>query len=421
MKKNIIILLVLFGLFGSLAVYAAPQIAVLDTVLAAGIDPAAGALVTSKIEEEFVNQKKYKVLDRANIERVLGEKEFQLSSGIVKNEEIRQAGEYLGADFVVVASVSRIGQTFMISAKMIDVSSGEIAAQTSAERAGKIDLLLEIAREVGVRLAGTAVNVGSGEEPVAKSKTKPVVEEPVKEPEPKPVKEKKTSEPIQPSRYVVGVRAGLNLATVAGDDWYWYYTDDWGLYPENVPYSMMGINAGGFFELNLGRMLSFGMEVLYSQKGYSYDLDDWWYDGFSTLYYMGIATNVWTFKYFEVPVYIKLRLPGRISPYVSLGASLSILLGATVESSYTDPYWQDVKDTTSIYGNPADLSDLGLELNSIDAGILLGAGVDVTLGRLLLNIDARYTLGLMDVSAGDLASPMTNGVFAITTGLGFRR
>ena len=403
MKKNIIILLVLFGLFGSLAAYAAPQIAVLDTVLAAGVDPVAGALVTSKIEEEFVNQKKYKVLDRANIERVLGEKEFQLSSGIVKNEEIRQAGEYLGADFVVVASVSRIGQTFMISAKMIDVSSGEIAAQTSAERAGKIDLLLEIAREVGVRLAGTAVNVGSGEEPVAKSKTKPVVEEPAKEPEPKPAKVKQPSEPVQSSRYVVGVRAGVNLASMTGDDWFIEPTVFWDLIPDEYPYSMLGINAGGFFEWNLGKFFSMEAEVLFTQKGYSYDYDDYTFGPI----YLGIATNVWTFNYLEVPLYIKLRLPGKVSPYLSLGAAVSMLLSGSVENLNTVE-WQ------------LTLDEFGATFNTLDTGILAGAGVDIVLGKLLLNIDARYTLGLMDLSP-DLVYPLSHGVFAITTGLGFRR
>lgn len=167
MKKSTLALVVLLGLCGSLAAFAVPQVAVLDTVLAAGVDPAAGTLVTSKLEEEFVNRKAYKVLDRANVERVLREKEFQLSSGIVKNEEIRQAGEYLGADLVVVANVSRIGQTYVISAKMIDVATGEIAAQASAERSGKIDLLLEIAREVGARLAGAQVVVAVKAEPAA--------------------------------------------------------------------------------------------------------------------------------------------------------------------------------------------------------------------------------------------------------------
>jgi len=98
---------------------------------------------------------------------------------------VRQAGDYLGADFVVVANVSRIGQTYVISAKMIDISSGEIAAQASAQQAGKIDVLLDVAREVGVRLAGTAVGVGGMEEkPASTPAQKPKVEEPATVEEP---------------------------------------------------------------------------------------------------------------------------------------------------------------------------------------------------------------------------------------------
>jgi hypothetical protein len=47
---------------------------------------------------------RYEVLDRSNVDQVLTEKEFQLSSGLVKPEEARQAGEYLGAGFAELGS-----------------------------------------------------------------------------------------------------------------------------------------------------------------------------------------------------------------------------------------------------------------------------------------------------------------------------
>ena len=145
-RKSIAVVLFLFT--GAAAVFSVPQIAVLDTVLAPGIDPAAALPVTDKIIEELVNSGKFTVIDRANVDQILREKEFQLSSGIVRNEEVRRAGEYLGADFVVVANASRVGSTYVISAKMIDVVTGEIAAQASTEKQGKIVVLLEIARFV---------------------------------------------------------------------------------------------------------------------------------------------------------------------------------------------------------------------------------------------------------------------------------
>jgi TolB-like protein len=161
MKSKPFYLLVLAALLVPLGLQALPQLAVLDAVLGPGMDKAAISPVTDKIIEELVHSKKYRVIDRSNVEEVLREKEFQLSSGVVKTEEVRQAGEYLGADLVVIASATRVGTTHVITAKMIDVVTGEIVAQASAEQKGAIDVLLEVARTVGRELAGLEV-----EEPV---------------------------------------------------------------------------------------------------------------------------------------------------------------------------------------------------------------------------------------------------------------
>jgi hypothetical protein len=137
----------------ALPLAALPQLAVLNVVLSPGIDPTVGGIITGKIEEPIVASGRYEVLDRSNVDQVLTEKEFQLSSGLVKPEEVRMAGEYLGADLVVAGTVSRVGQTYALSAKMIDVATGKVVAQASAEKEGKIDVLLPLARQVGEQLA----------------------------------------------------------------------------------------------------------------------------------------------------------------------------------------------------------------------------------------------------------------------------
>ena len=130
-----------------------PSLAVLDAVLDEGIDSAVMVPITEKIIEQVVASKKYVVLDRANIAQVLSEKEFQFS-GMVKDTEIKQAGEYLGADFVGVARVSKVGETYFISAKIINVETGAITAQASAEKKGDADVVFELARTVGIKLMG---------------------------------------------------------------------------------------------------------------------------------------------------------------------------------------------------------------------------------------------------------------------------
>ena len=161
MKNSRIILLVLGILLLPAFAFAKPQVAVLDTILAVGMDKTVAAPITDKIIEELVNSGKYTVIDRANVEQVLREKEFQLSSGVVKNEEVRQAGEYLGADLVIASNASRVGSTYVISAKMIDVVTGEIVAQASSEQKGTIDVVLDVARTVGRQISGQSVVVAT--------------------------------------------------------------------------------------------------------------------------------------------------------------------------------------------------------------------------------------------------------------------
>jgi TolB-like protein len=153
----------------ALPLTALPQLAVLNVVLSAGIDPTVAGIITGKIEEPIVASGRFEVLDRSSVDQVLTEKEFQLSSGLVKAEEARQAGEYLGADLIVAGTVSRVGQTYALSAKMIDVATGKVVAQASAEKEGKIDVLLPLARQVGEQLAakgpGGRATGGAREQP----------------------------------------------------------------------------------------------------------------------------------------------------------------------------------------------------------------------------------------------------------------
>lgn len=143
--------------------FALPQIAVLDTIMAPGLDASAALPITERIIEELVLSGKYTILDRLHVAQVLKEKEFQLSSGIVKNEEMRQAGEYLGAEFVAIASASQVGTTFSIALKIVDVQTGEIVAQTSAEQKGGVEILLDLARVVGRQIVVLAAYVKSAD------------------------------------------------------------------------------------------------------------------------------------------------------------------------------------------------------------------------------------------------------------------
>ena len=138
------ILAISFGALALVAAWSQPKVAVLDAIIPQNMDPSVIVPVTEKIVERLVVSGRFTVLDRANIDSVLKEREFQMS-GMVSDQDVVTAGKYLGADFVVVAKVQKVSDTYFISAKMINIKTGVIANQTSAEGEGKLSSLIDLA------------------------------------------------------------------------------------------------------------------------------------------------------------------------------------------------------------------------------------------------------------------------------------
>jgi len=151
-----VIPLVLLLILPVFFVAATPKIAVLSASVPDSMNKAVAVPVTDKVVEKLVESGKYLVLDRANVEAVLKEREFQYS-GMVSDQEISQAGKYLGAELVVVIRVETIGDTYFVSSRMINVETGIIARQASAQGEGKLAVLLVMAAEVGGSLVANGV------------------------------------------------------------------------------------------------------------------------------------------------------------------------------------------------------------------------------------------------------------------------
>lgn len=254
MNRKLALALVAVLVLAAAALPALPKVAVLDAVVPETMDKAVVVPITDKIAEEIVNSKQYSVLDRANVEQVLREKEFQVS-GMVQDSDIKQAGKYLGADFVVVARVSLVEGTYFISAKMIDVESGAIFAQVSDQEEGKASVLIKIAERVGRKLMTGTVEVVKEPKPRAGTET-------VVEPTPTP----------QPTRPLSTIVAEVGLPIFAGD--FPNAVDDWVSYNADYAgstYSLSGLQIGLRGSFYLLPFLYLGGSFEHGQRMYTND------------------------------------------------------------------------------------------------------------------------------------------------------
>ena len=195
-----------------------------------------------------------------------------------------------------------------------------------------------------------------------------------------------------------GVRAGLTVANLPGD-----FADlvgtDW----------RVGFAGGGFLRINVPGGVGLQTELLYTMKGATTQVDLTDQSG----NVVGTATTTYQVDYLEIPVLLRVTIGGAgpVQPSLLLGPSLGVKLRSRLA-----------------YDGPGP--DLSGDLNQVedtDFGLVGGVGLEFghTPARMLL--DARYTLGLMNVYARELMNftgpprvlNARTGTFTITAGLGF--
>jgi hypothetical protein len=109
--------------------------------------------VVDKILEELLRSRKFSILDRASRDIIWQERNFQITSGEIKQSEIKEVGKGLGADYVVIVKVTRVGTLLSMSTTMVNVETLEVIAQSSSEAKDSVENLLKLASYCGEQMA----------------------------------------------------------------------------------------------------------------------------------------------------------------------------------------------------------------------------------------------------------------------------
>ena len=88
--------------------------------------------VSEQLRYEIVQKKRFRVVERAQMETVLKEQGFQ-QSGCTSEACAVEAGQLLGVRYMVVGSLGTAGSYTMLSIRMVDVGTGEVVASTIAK------------------------------------------------------------------------------------------------------------------------------------------------------------------------------------------------------------------------------------------------------------------------------------------------
>ena len=101
------------------------NIAVLDLELDKNIPEEYQITLSNRLRQELINTGRFAVIERGRMQDILAEQGLQLS-GCTSDECVIEAGRLLGVEQMVAGSVGRVGRTYSVILRRIDVQSGQI-------------------------------------------------------------------------------------------------------------------------------------------------------------------------------------------------------------------------------------------------------------------------------------------------------
>ncbi|HSQ43043.1 MAG TPA: PEGA domain-containing protein [Fibrobacteraceae bacterium] len=159
MKLNLKILPVLqFVLLASLSLWSQDtrmNIAV-GSFEANGLPESDVNILTDRLRSELSNTGVFRVMERSQMDAILSEQSFQQSGACNTSECQVKIGQLLSVDRMVVGSIGLLGGSiYTISARLLDVGSGEVVLTANADYQGTIaGLLSQTIPELVHKLAG---------------------------------------------------------------------------------------------------------------------------------------------------------------------------------------------------------------------------------------------------------------------------
>ena len=115
-------------------------IAVVD-LEGAGVSSDEARTLTEKLRVELHRTGLFKVIERGQMNEILKEQGFQ-RTGCTSQECAVEIGQIIGVKKIIAGTVGRVGNTYSISIRLVDVATGEILKITDQQVVGKIDNVL---------------------------------------------------------------------------------------------------------------------------------------------------------------------------------------------------------------------------------------------------------------------------------------
>jgi hypothetical protein len=105
----------------------------------AGIDSGVSMVITDIFTNQIQANGKYRVMERSQINKILNEQGFQNSGACSTTECAVEIGRLLSIDNMFIGSIGKLGESWVINIRLINIKTGEIVSNLSKQVVGKVD------------------------------------------------------------------------------------------------------------------------------------------------------------------------------------------------------------------------------------------------------------------------------------------
>ncbi|MCH7859448.1 MAG: DUF2380 domain-containing protein, partial [Candidatus Marinimicrobia bacterium] len=106
-----------------------------------GISTQEVAALSNRLRTNLTQLGTYRIIERGLMQQILLEQDFQLT-GCTSDECAVEIGQLLGAQFMLAGSIGKVGSTWTIEMRIVDVQSGEVVRTASYDTRGEVDIVL---------------------------------------------------------------------------------------------------------------------------------------------------------------------------------------------------------------------------------------------------------------------------------------
>ncbi len=126
-----------------------------------GVSRELAVSIQEQLESNLLTYGRYEVLSRSDIDLILQESRFQQSGVCTDRSCLVEASSVLGVEKLVTGTISKVGSTYNLVLKLIDIHSATLESSANQRHAGSVDNLLDVSE----RLLDSLLQ-GRGETPI---------------------------------------------------------------------------------------------------------------------------------------------------------------------------------------------------------------------------------------------------------------